>query len=131
MKRSDGPALDASNENAIGIILMALDKVTGSLFSWDGNERHTLVGGLEPYDLWFILLAVLVMAARIAFTLLPLGLLFLFGSLAARPQQTQSPGDFSRFLSREQNRLTQKTFARQRVQQQPQHDQHTGAFARH
>ncbi len=86
MKRSDGPALDASNENTIGVILMALDKVTGSLLSWDGNERHAFVGGLEPYDLWFILLAVLVMTARIAFTLLPLGFLFLFGSLAARPQ---------------------------------------------
>jgi len=96
MKRSDGPALDASNKNTVSIILMAFHKVTGSLLSRDGNERHTFVGGLEPHDLWFILLAVLVMAARIAFTLLPLGFLFLLGSLAARPQQTQSPTNISK-----------------------------------
>ena len=90
MKRSDGPSLDTSNENAIGIILMLLDKVTWSLFGRDGYQWHALVGRLEPDDLWLLWLSVLLMTTGATIAVLTLGFLLFLCRLATRSQQPKS-----------------------------------------
>lgn len=84
MKRCDGPPLDTCNEDPIGIILMFLDEVSRRLLGRYGNERYALVGWFEPYNLGLFWLTLLVMTTGTAFSLLPLGFLFLLGCLAAR-----------------------------------------------
>lgn len=85
MKGCDRPSLDASHEYAISIVLMSLNKVPWGLLSRDCNERYALIGRFEPDNLGLVLLAILLMTARVTFTLLALSFLFLFRSLATWP----------------------------------------------
>ena len=84
MKRGNRPSLDASNENGTCIILMFFNKVSWRLFSWNGNKWHTFIGGLEPYDLRFVWLPVLLVAARTTIAVLTFSFLLLFRCLTAR-----------------------------------------------
>jgi hypothetical protein len=88
MKRSNGPTFDASDKNLVRIILMALDKVTGSLLSGDGNQRNTFVGRLEPNNLRAVL-TIRLRAGMRPFTGSALGLLLLLGGLATGTKQTK------------------------------------------
>ena len=85
MKGSNRPALNASNKDAVSVVLMMLDKVSWSLLGRDSDERYALVSRFEPDYLRLVLLAVLMMAPRVSFALLPLSFLFLFGRLTTRP----------------------------------------------
>ena len=68
---------------------MSFNKIAWGLLSRYGNEWYALVGRFKPDDLGLILLAVLLVATRATFALLAFGFLFLFGSLATRPQETK------------------------------------------
>ena len=81
MKRSYRPAFDTSYKDAVGIVLMFLHKVARSLLGWNGDQRYSFIGRLEPDDFRLVLLAVLVTAAVSA-----LGFLLFFRSLAARAE---------------------------------------------
>lgn len=82
MERRDRPSLDACDKDAVGIVLVLLYEISRGLFGWDGDERDALIGRLEPNDLWLVLLAFRLTARMLAASL-TLGLLLLFGSLAA------------------------------------------------
>ena len=58
MEGGDGPSLDAGNKDSVGIVLVLLNKVPGSLLGGDGNQRHTLVSWLEPNNLGLVLVTV-------------------------------------------------------------------------
>ena len=86
MKGGDWPSLDARNEDSVSVVLMLLNKVTGSLFGRNGNQWNTLaakllapecrnstrefcVGSkdllsrLKPDNLWLILLSLLLVTS--------------------------------------------------------------------
>jgi hypothetical protein len=77
-------SLNTRNEQLINIRLRVLDEIGGCLFCGDGNERHPLIGGLEPNNLgafngstsWFV--------PTITFPLASLRLLLLFGGSRRR-----------------------------------------------
>src|SRR5690606_12980954 len=89
MKGSDGPSLDCSNKNSVGVRLMILDKISRSLLRGNCNKRNPLVGRLEPHNLGLLLLPLL-RTRRSAFPGLPFSLLLLFGGLAAWTQKPKS-----------------------------------------
>lgn len=70
---------------------MVLNKVTRGLLGGYGDQRNPLVRRFEPYDLRLFWLSLVLMASGIAFSLLSLGFLFLFGGLAAGPQEAKCP----------------------------------------
>ncbi|KAJ8607307.1 hypothetical protein MRB53_040405 [Persea americana] len=82
MQGCDWPSLDAGNEDAIGVVLVPLDKVPGRLLGGNGNERDALIRGLEPDDLRLVLLTVVVTTVA-SVSCLSLGFLLFFSSLAA------------------------------------------------
>lgn len=84
MKGSDWPSFNACNKNTICVVLMPFNKIARSLLSRNGNERYTLISRLEPYNLGLVLLTVLLVSTRAAFSLLTFGFLFLFCGLTAR-----------------------------------------------
>lgn len=69
---------------------MLFNKVTRCLLCWDRDEWHTLVSRLEPNNLWFVRLSILLVTVRATIAVLTLGLLFLFCGLTAGPQESKS-----------------------------------------
>jgi len=65
-----------------------VDKISRRLFGWNGNQRNSLVGWLEPNNFWLILLPFM-LAAVTAISRLPFSLLLLLGSLATRTEKTK------------------------------------------
>lgn len=82
--------LDTSNEQSISITLRVLDEIGRRLFSWDGDERDTLVGGLEPDDLGAFDDLGTLFLAMIAFTLAALSLLLFLRGSRRGPEKTKS-----------------------------------------
>jgi hypothetical protein len=83
MERSDRPPFDASDEDAVRIILVFLYEIARSLFGGDSDEGNALISGLEPNNLRLILLTFR-LAARILPSGLSLSFLLLLGCLTAR-----------------------------------------------
>ena len=81
--------LDASDEQLVRVSFGILDKVGRSLLGGDGNEGHTLVGGLEPDDLG-ALNRTTRFIALVTLALTTLGLLFLLGRRRRGAKETQS-----------------------------------------
>ena len=84
MEGGNGPTLDASNKDLVRVVLMLLHKITRSLLGGNSNQGNTLVGRLEPDNLRFFLLSV-VLTASTAITMLAFGFLLLLRSLATGP----------------------------------------------
>lgn len=82
--------LDAGDEQSIHICLRVLDEVGRGLFSWDGYQRHSLVGGLEPNNLGTFYRCPARLVTTIALTLTTLCLLFLLGGSRGWTQEPQS-----------------------------------------
>ncbi|GJC81881.1 hypothetical protein ColLi_04718 [Colletotrichum liriopes] len=89
MQRSDRPALNAGHEDAISVVLVLLDEVAGRLLGRNGNERHALVGRLEPDNLGLLLRPVVMVTVVTTISGGSLGLLLLLGSLAAGSEQAK------------------------------------------
>lgn len=85
-------ALDASDEELVRIVLRVLNKVRRSLLSGDGNERHTLVGRLEPDDLGALDRAAR-LVALVTLALAALSLLLLLSSRRRRTEQAEGAGE--------------------------------------
>lgn len=84
MKGGDRPSLYASDKDTVGIVLVMFDEIAWSLFGWNSNQGYTLVSWLEPDNLWFVLLTILLVASRGTIAMLTLSLLLLFSCLTAR-----------------------------------------------
>lgn len=81
-------ALNACNEQFVGVSVRILNEVWWGLLGGDGNEGHTLVRWLEPDDLGAFNRATrFITTVTLAFA--PLRLLLLFGSSGRRTKQTQ------------------------------------------
>ena len=88
MKGCDGPSLDAGDKDSIGIVLMVLHEVAWCLLGGYRDQWHTLVRWLEPYNLGFLWLTLLIVTSSVTVSLLPLRFLLLLGCLATGPQET-------------------------------------------
>lgn len=77
---------------------MSLNKVAWGLLSRDCNERYALIGRFKPDNLGLVLLAILLMTARVTFTLLALSFLFLLCGLTTWPQEPKRTKSVSQLL---------------------------------
>jgi hypothetical protein len=59
METCNGPTFDGSDEESVCIICVTLDEIFWSLFGRNSNQRDSFVGWFEPYNLWFLLLSVI------------------------------------------------------------------------
>ena len=83
--------LDAGDEELVRIGFRVLHKVRWRLFSGDGNEGNTLVGGLEPDDLG-TLDRTTRLVTLVSFPLATLGFLLLLSRRRGRAEQTKRAG---------------------------------------
>ena len=85
-------ALDAGDEELVGIRLGVLHEVRRGLLGRDSDERHALVGRLEPDDLG-ALDGAAGLVALVALALAALGLLLLLGCRRGRAEEAQGAGE--------------------------------------
>ncbi len=85
MQRCNGPSLNAGNEDPVGVVLVVFDEIARRLLGWYGDQRHTLVGRLEPYNFRLFWLSLMLVSSRVPLSLLSFGFLLLLGCLAAGP----------------------------------------------
>ena len=81
--------LDTGDEQFVGIGLRVLNEVWGSLLRGDGNERHTLVGRLEPDNLRSFDWPTPQFLSAVAFTFPALSLLLFFRGSRGWTQETK------------------------------------------
>src|SRR5205809_771293 len=93
MKRCYWPSFYTCNKDVICIFLVLLHKIRRGLFSGNSDQRHPFVSRFEPDNLWFVLLAIMIVAVMTTLSSLPFGFLLLLCRLAAGPKEAEGAGE--------------------------------------